>query len=273
MIDKDPPLKYIKIDKLELWEEANVRKTDPYNELDDLTNNIKKVGLKNPLLVKGENSDGKYLVFSGQRRLMACTEAGLKEIPCFVQEKITIDEARALSLGENIYRLRMNYNDISDATIKLIEHYKSRETVANLLGVHENTVKRYLQYSALPQQIKDLVGSKKISARQAMDLYTKFPDQEMTLKIARELSRIKTRPQKQKYYYSAKYSKPKETISDIRKRAKKMKPFARYIIEVAPAESEIIQTLAIKRQQRPEEIIVDIIEKALDANSKGILEI
>ena len=273
MIDKNPPLKKISIEKLEFWEEANVRKTDPYKDLDELTNNIKKIGIKNPLLAKGKNNEGKYLVFSGQRRLMSCTEAGLKEIPCFVHEKITLIEASLLSLSENLYRLKMNYNDIADAAKKLISHYGDRKLVAKALGVTENTVKRYLRYDDVPKQIKALVGQKKISAHQAMDLYSKFPDQDKSIRIARELSRFTSRPQKKKFYYAAKRAKPGDTVNKIRKQAKKMKPFRKYVIEVPPVESNIIQRLARRKNQKPEETIVEMIEIAINAYNQGIIDL
>lgn len=272
MIDKNPPLKKISIDKLELWVDANVRKADPYKELEDLTNNIKKNGLKHPLLVSGLK-DGKYWVFSGQRRLMACAEAGLDEVPCFIHEKINLTEARILSLSENLYRLKMNINDISDAARKLLEHYGNRKDVAKALGVSENTVKRYLSYDDVPQPIKELVGQKKISAQQALDLYSKFPDQDKSVRIARELSRFSSRNEKKKYYYASKYADPSESVNQIRSRAKKMKPFKRYTIELPPVESEQVESLAKKRSQKAPETIAGIIETALEAYSKGTLDL
>ncbi|TAK16708.1 MAG: ParB/RepB/Spo0J family partition protein [Nitrosarchaeum sp.] len=273
MIDKNPPLKAIDILKLELWEEANVRKSDPYKELDDLSNNIKKNGLKNPLLVSGKTKDGIYRVFSGQRRLMACTNAGLKTVPCLVHENITLREARVLSLSENLYRLKMNYNDISDAAKTLLESFGNRKDVATALGVHENTVKRYLSYDDIPQDIKKLVGEKKISAKQAMDLYTKFPDQNKSIKIARELSRYSKRDEKRKYYYAIRDADPKATSTAIKTAAKKMKPFKKYTIELSPKDTQQIQRLATKKSQKDEEVIEEIIGIALQANNDGIIEL
>ncbi len=273
MIDKNPPLKKIHIDKLVLWKEANVRKTDPYKDLDDLINNIKKLGLKNPLLVKGKNNEGKYLVFSGQRRLMACAEAGLDEIPSLVHEKITVVEARIISLSENLYRLKMNYNDISEAAKLLLEYYHDRKDVAKALGVTENTVKRYIGYDAVPKPIKDLVGKKKITASQALDLYTKFRDQNKSIKIARELARIPKGPSKTKFYYATRGAKPSDSANKIRKIAKKMKPLVRYEIRIPSAQSDIIKRIAHSNMQKPGETIAEIIDKALIAYAKGTLEL
>ncbi len=273
MIDKQPPLKWIDIDKLVLWPEANVRKSEIYTDYEDLKNNIKKNGIKNPLLVSGKTKEGKYRVFSGQRRLMASTDAGLKQVPCFIHEKITLSEAQLLSFSENLFRLKMNYNDIADAAKKFIEHFKDRKLVAKALGVSENTVKRYLRYEDVPKAIKELVGKRKLSAKQAMDLYSKFPDQDKSIRIAREISRINSRPQKKKLYYAVKYSDTKDSVESIRKSAAKMKPFKRYIIEVPPKENEVIQRISKKRAQKAEETIVDILETAINALENGVIEI
>ncbi len=273
MIDKNPPLKWIEVDKLELWEEANVRKSDLYTDFEDLKNNIKQNGIKNPLLVSGKTKNGIYRVFSGQRRLLAATDAGLKTVPCFIHEKITLSEAQLLSFSENLFRLKMNYNDIADAAKKFLEHFKNRKLVAKALGVSENTVKRYLRYEDVPKAIKELVGKKKLSSKQAMDLYSKFPDQDKSIRIAREISRISSRPQKKNLYYAARYSEPKDTVESIRKTAKKMRPFTKYVIEIPPKENEIIQKISKKKSQKPEDTIVEILETAIEAFGKGVIDL
>ena len=46
-----PELYDIPIEQLEVWEEANVRKTDVLLHIEDLAGNIKKFGVQAPLLV------------------------------------------------------------------------------------------------------------------------------------------------------------------------------------------------------------------------------
>ena len=51
---RDPPLEYLKPDELELWQEANVRNNDPMQNLDELSRNIRRNGLRVPLLARGK---------------------------------------------------------------------------------------------------------------------------------------------------------------------------------------------------------------------------
>lgn len=273
MIDKDPPLIPILIEKLIFWEEANVRKEEPFEDIDDLAGNIKKNGLRFPLLVKEEIPRKKYLVFSGQRRLMACAKAGLKDIKCYVFKNITLAEARLLSLSENLYRLNMTYNDISNAARLLFEHHKSIDKVANALGVSPQKVKQYLGYNAVPKEIKELVGPKKLTPSQAIDIYTKFPDQNKSIKIAREYVRINNRTERKKFYTAAISANPIDSITQIRKKAVNIKRFVTYNLQLPPTESEIVQKIAKVRFMEADEVLTKLISRAIDAYQKGIIDI
>ena len=73
-----PQLYDIPIEELEVWKEANVRKTDVLLHIEDLAGNIKKFGVQSPLLVLEKGKNKKYLVFSGQRRYEASKIANMK---------------------------------------------------------------------------------------------------------------------------------------------------------------------------------------------------
>jgi ParB/RepB/Spo0J family partition protein len=268
----DAPLKKINIEYLVLWEEANVRKDEPAEDIEDLANNIKQNGLRVPLLVK-EKSTKEFLVFSGQRRLLACAKAGLPKVPCFVFKNISLNDARILSLSENLYRLKMTYNDVSNAAKSLYEHYGSLDKVSTALGVSKETVKRYLGYNAIPNELKELVGMKKITAAQAIDIYSKFPDQNKSIKIARELSRIQSKPSKQKFYTATRDAKESDSMETIRKNASKIKPSKNYSVALPSAHSKIIEDLATIRFMEPAEFLSRLLEKALIEYQKGTFDI
>jgi len=52
VVEDKPELRDIPVDQLKLWEEANVRKSEVLLNIEDLAGNIKKYGVKVPLLVK-----------------------------------------------------------------------------------------------------------------------------------------------------------------------------------------------------------------------------
>lgn len=268
MLEERPKLRYIKIDELELWEQANVRKKQALVNIDDLAQNIKKVGIRVPLLVR-DKKDGMYGVFSGQRRLIASRMAELGYVPCFVFETISLREAQILSLSENIYRQQMSPDDISDAAYSLFQQLKDRTKVAKALGVHENTVKKYLGYRNVPEPIKDIVSIGKITAQQAIDISSKFPD-DRALKVAKELSSIKARDKKAKYYHAVKTSTPNDDLHEIKKRAEKLGKIQRFEIFLPDSKSVMLEKIAYQRKIAVEDILMQIIEQWTDEYEKGL---
>ena len=126
---------------MELWSDANVRKSEVLTNIEDLAGNIRKNGLRVPLLAK--QRDGRYLVFNGQRRMLACKDAKIKKVPCFVFDDIKLADAQVLSLSENLYREAMTKADKSSAAKTLFEKFKDLRRVALALGVKESTVRSY----------------------------------------------------------------------------------------------------------------------------------
>ena len=262
-------LEYLRIDELELWEEANVRKHEPMENIDELANNVKKNGLQVPLLVR-KKTGGKYGVFSGQRRLMACAKAGMSTVPCFVFEKISLTQARVLSLSENLYRLSMDYEDKSNAANRLLKHFKRIEKVASALGVNISTVKKYLGYNALPDELKQLVAQKKISSTQAVNIYAKFPD-DRSLTFAREMANIPVSEKKKRtsMRFALESSKKTAKLEDVNKIAKTMEDGIMYRILLPKKKSKTVEKIASVRLSTKEEIATEMVLNAIDRYERG----
>src|SRR5438128_1688395 len=71
------------------------------SSLDDLARSIEKQGLLCPITVFPK-TDGCYAVIAGQRRLTACRKLGWASITAIVRYGVDEDDARALSLVENV---------------------------------------------------------------------------------------------------------------------------------------------------------------------------
>ena len=271
MVKQDQPLEYLHIDDLELWEEANVRKRDPMQNIDELSNNIRQNGVRVPLLVRGKNARGKYGVFSGQRRLFACAKAGIEKIPCFVFDGIRVTQARILSLSENLYRQSMDYEDRSRATEQLLGHFKNRKKVAAALGVDVATVKRYIGYSALPEEIKLLTKERKITPTTAIDIYTKFVDENKALKVCMELSKIPIREKKKRHsmVFAIKAAKNADTVEKIKKAAKSIEGGVEYNLLLPGKKSKTIEKIATARFTTKEEIATEMLLDRLQQFEDG----
>ena len=268
---RDQPLERLHIDDLELWDEANVRKREPMRNIEELSNNIKRNGLRVPLLVRGKNARGKYGVFSGQRRLFACAKAGVERIPCFVFERISLTQARILSLSENLYRQAMEYEDRSRATEQLLGHFKDRNKVATALGVNVATVNKYIGYAALPDEIKRLTRERKITPTTAVDIYARFADEDKALKVCMELAQIPMEDKKKRrsMAFAIKSARRTDTVEKIRKASKTMEEGVEYSILLPGKKSKTIEKMAAVRFATKEEIATEMLLERIQQFEDG----
>ena len=260
---------HLDINKLRLWKEGNVRKENVTQNLDELVGNIKENGLQVPLLVK-KNRD-QYLVFSGQRRFLACAKADIRNIPCFVFEDIDINDARILSLSENLYRLAMEPRDKSRTCKALLMKYGDKKKVAMALGVNVQTVKKYLGFDAFPNEIKRLIGEKKLTYAQAIKIYTKLADEKKALDVARELAAIpkEERKRKQSFFAAVSRAKPTDSVGDIRKKATRIEESIEYRLLLPAQKSQTLEKVASVRFVEKEDIALDFLMERIDMYERG----
>lgn len=261
----------IELEKLDLDEKSNVRKTDVFQGIEDLARNIQENGLLVPLIVREQIPDTKYLVISGQRRLQACRMINYSPVECIVVKQITTDEGKILSLSENLYRLDMNPDDISDACDYLYKKFDSIADVAKHLGVSEPTVRKYLGYKNVPNEVKELVREKKITASQAIRIYTQFLDLRKQIAVANELAKIQQRVEKSKFFHAIKKSLPTDDVPKIKERYAKLRDMKQYTILLPPKTSEVIEKVAKEMDVEPEYIMAEILEEWIeDRQRKGL---
>ena len=77
------------------------RESFPKEDIQQLANTIKEVGLLQPITVRKKGKT--YQIISGERRWRACQFAGLKEIPAIVKD-VSDSEMMVESLIENVHR-------------------------------------------------------------------------------------------------------------------------------------------------------------------------
>lgn len=119
-----------------------VRTHKVQQNIDELAENIDRVGLINPLKVY--KKEGRYILIAGQKRLLALKKLGKKEVPVtFAHPKDEI-EALKISLSENIFRTDLTRNDLKDAIERLFDKYGSARAVTEELGIEEDEVRDVL---------------------------------------------------------------------------------------------------------------------------------
>ncbi len=142
------------------------------NELQELADSIRQVGVLQPVLVRrlgpgetasrapGEEGAGtplEYCVVAGERRVRAAKMAGLSEVPVLLVSYAQT-EALKVALLENIQREDLGPVEEATAYRQLMNDYgATQEEVAAMLGRNRSTVANLLRLLTLEDEILDLL--------------------------------------------------------------------------------------------------------------------
>ena len=114
------------------------------NSLKELSVSIKNIGIIQPITVR-KIENNKYQLISGERRLRACKEIGLKNIPAFVREANDQDSLE-MALVENIHRQDLDAIEIAISYQRLIEEINlTQEELSDKIGKNRTTISNYLR--------------------------------------------------------------------------------------------------------------------------------
>jgi ParB family transcriptional regulator, chromosome partitioning protein len=160
-----------------------------FNEdsIKELSESIKVHGVIQPIIVR-KGTDF-YQLVSGERRLRASKEAGLKEIPAIVLDIDGVDVAE-VSLIENIQRKDLNSIEEAVAFSILKKQFGlTQDDIANKIGKSRPYVSNTLRLLDLPGDIKNMLIEGKITAghgRALLGLPNKDLMHEVILQIIRD---------------------------------------------------------------------------------------
>lgn len=261
MSESKPAIKNILLDKLEIWEQANVRKDIIYDNLEELANNIKYNGIENPLLVRKYKN--RYQIFAGQRRFLASQKIGLKSIPCRVYESISLQKAKSLSLSENVFSEKMTALDKANAVKELLYIHKDKKTICKILGIKTSTLQVYLSYHVLPSNVKQLISDGKINMQFALFVMRKFTQKSQAVSILNHISSMKKGSVQRTLFISAIHNSLKtDTLDDIKSNMKKIDSVS-ITIDLDVDNSKILQKLANINKTTPNNMASDLLQKRL----------
>lgn len=148
---------------------GQARLTNPGKEIDELADSIRVQGLLEPIIVCEADIPGKYEIITGQRRFLAHQELGKDTIRATILDgPITIQEAKAISLTENLVRTDLNSTDLITVCTDLYRTYGSFRSVAEKTGLSANKVKQYVKYDQLHSELKELVDNDRVDIPTAL---------------------------------------------------------------------------------------------------------
>ncbi len=151
------------------------------DSLDELRRSIVEKGVIQPVTIR--RVDGGYQLVSGERRLRAAQQAGLRKIPAYIVEVKNDAEMLELALVENIQREHLNAMEIAQAYDRLLtECQLTQEEVAKKVGKNRTTVTNFLRLLKLPQRVQDGIRKEKISMGHARALIN-LPNEKIQLRF------------------------------------------------------------------------------------------
>ena len=122
--------------------------------LDELKRSIIEKGIIQPITVR-RLVNGTYELISGERRVRACQEAGVRTIPAYIIHVKSDAEMLELGLIENLQRENLNPIEIALSYQRLIEECTlTQEEVAQKVGKDRSSVTNFLRLLKLPEKIQ-----------------------------------------------------------------------------------------------------------------------
>ena len=131
----------------------------------ELTNSIKEQGVIQPIVVRPNKSlDGKYEIIAGERRWLACQNAGLHEVPVVI---LNVDDVKSLELAiiENVQRQDLNSIEEAREYQKLINDFSyNQEKLSQFIGKSRSYIANSLRLLSLPGDVLLMVEQRNLSA-------------------------------------------------------------------------------------------------------------
>ena len=143
------------------------RKIFDEDSLRDLEKSIKERGIIQPIIVRKSDENSKYEIIAGERRWLAAQKAGLHEVPVVV---IKADDLKSLEFAivENVQRNDLNPLEEAQGYQRLINDFSyDQEKVSKFIGKSRSYITNCLRILTLPNDVLDLIETKKLSTGHA----------------------------------------------------------------------------------------------------------
>lgn len=130
-------------------------------ELSSLAESIRQQGILQPLVMR--KHENRYQLIAGERRLRASILVGLDTVPAFVRDADD-KQMMALALIENIQRQDLNPMEKAEAFSRFcVEFSMTQEELGKQVGISRSAVANFQRLMELPDFVKGMVRSGKLS--------------------------------------------------------------------------------------------------------------
>jgi ParB family transcriptional regulator, chromosome partitioning protein len=180
-LPRDGDVVWIPIDRVKPNANQPRRDFDPAAML-ELTQSIERDGVIQPIIVRHMDG-GDYQIIAGERRWRAAKSAGILEIAAIPR---TADDHRALELAiiENIQREDLNPIELARGFQRMASELGlSHDQIGEKTGKDRATVTNTIRLLQLPEDLQELIATKKLSPGHARALL-KISDPQRQREIA-----------------------------------------------------------------------------------------
>ena len=148
------------------------RKIFDKDELESLSNSIKKQGIIQPVILKSNDRvKNEYFIIAGERRWRACQLTKTHEIPAIIRNDISDEKIAELSLVENIQRSELNPIEEAEGYQSLLSKYNyTQEDISKAVGKSRSYIGNIIRLLSLSVKAKELLLEKKLSIGQVRPL-------------------------------------------------------------------------------------------------------
>ena len=163
---------------------AQPRQTFSQKELDSLSQSIRENGLLQPILVR-HCSNG-YELIAGERRLRACRIAGLRTVPCIINDCDTRNAA-IYAMLENLQRQDLQLFEEAEGLQKLIAQWGiTQEEAAKRLGKSQSAIANKMRLLKLNEAERQKITEASLSGRHARALI-RITDEPLRMQVLEEI--------------------------------------------------------------------------------------
>lgn len=160
------------------------RKNFDEKALQELASSIKEHGVFQPIIAK--KSIKGYEIIAGERRVKASILAGKETIPAILRD-FSDQDMMEIALLENLQRENLNALEEAIAYKKLLDELSlTQDKLAERLGKSRSHITNMLGLLSLPEEVKDMIMSNKLSMSHARVL-SKIEDNEKVKQLAEKI--------------------------------------------------------------------------------------
>lgn len=159
--------KEIRLDRI-APDPSQPRQTFDEERLEELAASIRLEGVLQPIAVRYQREEDRYVILHGERRWRAATLAGLASIPAIVRD-VPAERRLVQQLMENVVREDLNAVDRAAAlrALKAQMADASWEAVAETVGIRRSRLFQLLGTEKLPESVQDAIRAGRLSEKQS----------------------------------------------------------------------------------------------------------